>query len=102
MVLNPAVLQVTDWNREAINWVDRGICPRVAGLCRSNNQKRAPPPKIRKAVAMSTVRPWTLRRCLVLGFRTNSITRAKPKPPITIRPIIVKFTRGSRTNGTKD
>ena len=57
MVLKPAVRQVTDWNREAINWVDSGNSPRVSGLCRSNSQKRIPPPKTSIAVAINTVRP---------------------------------------------
>ncbi|MPM32877.1 hypothetical protein SDC9_79443 [bioreactor metagenome] len=53
-VLNPAVLQVTDWNVAAINLFAGGRSPSVPGLSHSKNRKKAAPPAMSSAVTVST------------------------------------------------
>ena len=105
---NPAVRVVTDWNAEASTFSGTLKSFIVSGLLNSNRKYPTVPKTIRNAVIVSTILLWSpsLVKILLLApfspapfFAVTKISchTGKPRPPITIRNMVVRLTSGEST-----
>ena len=97
MAAKPAVRVVTDWKLPASSFWGTVIGPKVAGLFHSMAQITPAPTRIKRPVQVRTSLEYTdnRRRLRVRTARSTSSQTKKPKPPTTMRAIMVRQTTGS-------
>ena len=105
---NPAVRVVTDWNAEASTFSGTLKSAMVSGLLNSSRKYPSVPPRIRTAVMTRTILLWSPSLVKILRFAPLSpapffaVTKmschtGNPRPPITIKNMVVRLTSGEST-----